>query len=90
MQTVPEIIVKAYYPVCSDQGFEIGIAVWGEQGYYPTGRFFPTEEAAQKKCNEMNAYVGLNKKQAFMVVAKSMFPGCIYTLEEVINAGRSK
>jgi len=83
-------IVKAYYPVVGNDGWEIGIAVWGEQGYYPTGRIFKTESEAEKFCKEMNTHIGINEKQAYMVVAKTMFPGCIYTLEEIINAGRSK
>lgn len=80
--------VKAYYPVISDSGWEIGIAVWGEQGYYPTGKFYKTEKEAEVFCKEMNEHIGINEKQAYMIVGKTMFPRCTYTLEEVINARR--
>jgi hypothetical protein len=82
--------VKAYYPIVSNNGWEIGVAVWGERGYYPTGKLFKTEEEAEVFCKGMNKHIGINEKQAYMIVAKTMFPGCIYTLEDVITAGGEK
>lgn len=80
--------VKAYAPIVTAQGWSIGIAVWGETGYYPTGYLFKTEAEAEKFCDGLNEHIGINKKQAFIIVTKTMFPGCEYTLEEVIRAGR--
>lgn len=80
--------VKVFYPVIVDNGWSVGIAVWGELGYYPTEYFFETEEKAKDFCDKRNQYLGLNKKHVYIVVAKTMFPGCIYTLEDVIKAGR--
>jgi hypothetical protein len=80
--------VKAYHPVVTDKGWSIAIAVWGENGYHPTDFFFETEQEAEAFCETQNKNIGINKKQSYMIVAKTMFPGCEYTLEEVIRAGR--
>lgn len=80
--------VKVLTSVVTDEGWKVGMAVWGEHGYTPIEGIYPTEEAAKKVCKEYNERHGFNEKQAWMIVVKTMFPGCIYTLEEVLNAGR--
>ena len=79
--------VKVLTPVVVDGGWTIGIATWGEHGYTPTGKVYPNEEEAKKVCNDFNERHGYNEKQAWMIVMKTMFPKCIYTLEDVLNAG---
>ncbi len=81
-------IVKAYYPVVTDKGWSVAVAVFGESGYYQTDFFFETEKEAEAFCEAQNKNIGINKKQAYMIVAKTMFPGCTYTLEDVIIGGR--
>lgn len=80
--------VKAYHPVVTDKGWSVGIAVWGESGYHPTEFFFLTEKGAQDFCDSQNKNIGIKRKQAYIIVANTMFPGCKYTLEDVVRAGK--
>lgn len=81
--------VKAYHPVLTNDGWSIGIAVWGEPGYTQTDFFFETEQEAVAFCETQNKNIGINKEQAYMIVANTMFPGCVCKLEDVVKAGRS-
>jgi hypothetical protein len=79
--------IKVLTPVVTSEGWKIGIAVWGELGYKPMDRAYATEDEVRKICDDYNERHGFNRKQAWLIVTKTMFPGCTTTLEDVIKAG---
>lgn len=69
----------AYTAVVGEDGFRLGIAVEGEQGYYAckdgtdAGGTFPSYEAAQAAAEAYNKRLGFTDEQAFEIVTSTMF-----------------
>lgn len=57
----------------TDKGYQVCIAKEEEQGYYLTDWFWNCDiKQAKKLCDEKNKMMGINKKDALLIVLRSM------------------